>query len=281
MKKTTLFLACCIGLMLFASCKKDPVAPTIDILDDVGIVTENALVYSGDEMVVGFTGTGENPSRIEIVVSQNGIVFDYHTDDLNNLKDTPLLNFYYWHSVTIEAVGAVTITGTVTDANGLTASKSFIVNFEEKPNAKFVGRYEGNALITGTMHTNINGMDPVDENFENREIPAVLQLEAGEEINEVVGTCTLDDRTIDCHGTVEGNTVTFEAIDDVVTFTYDLGGGMSVSPQINMTYTITGTLNDKELLLDGTCKGNGDINIFFYSGTLELDATVGGSLTKE
>lgn len=281
MKKSTLFLACCIGLMLFASCKKDPIAPTIDIFEDVGCVTENAQVYSGDEIVVGFTGTGENLTQIEIVLSQDGTVLARHTESFEGQKDDPVTPFYYEASFVLEATGTINIKGTVTDANGLIASKSFNIFANEKPNAKFVGRYEGNALISGTVSANINGMAPIEQPFENREMPAVLLLEAGDEINEVVGTCTFEDRTIDCKGTVEGNTVTFEALNDVVTFNYDLGGGMSVSPQINMTYTIKGTLNDGVLMLDGNCAGNGDIAIFFYSGTLDLSATIGGSLIKE
>ena len=280
MKKTTLFLACCIGLMLFASCKKDPIAPTINLLADAGCVTENAQVYSGDEILVGFTGTGENLTQIEIVLSQNGTILANHSENLGNQKTDPVSPFTYKHAFTIQANGTVNIKGTVTDANGLTASKSFNINFNEKPNAKFVGRYEGNALATGTLHANINGMDPFDQDFADRETPMVLELEAGTNINEVVGTCTFDDRSVDCHGTVEGDVVTFEAINDVITFNYEMGG-FSVSPQLNVTYNIKGTLNGNQLMLDGTCSGNGDINLFIYSGTIDMDATVGGSLTKE
>lgn len=280
MKKSSLFLACCIGLMLFASCKKDPVAPTINILEDVGVVTENAQVYSGDEIVVGFTGTGENLTQIDIVFSQDGIVLASLSDDPNSQRNDPASPFHYRHSFTIEASGTVNVKGTVTDANGLTASKSFNIYFNEKPNAKFVGRYEGNALATGTLHANITGMDPIDQEFTDRETPVVLELAAGDDINEVVGTCTFEDRSVDCRGTVEGNVVTFEAINDVITFNYDLGG-FSISPQLNVTYNIKGTLTDGQLMLDGSCQGNGDINLFIYSGTVDMDATVGGSLTKE
>lgn len=281
MKKTSLFLAFCIGLLLFASCKKDPVAPTINILEDVGFVTENAQVYSGDEIVVGFTGTGENLTQIEIVISQDGIVLASHSGDPNSQRNDPVAPFHYWHSFTIEASGTVNIKGTVTDANGLTASKSFNINYEEKPCAKFIGRYEGNALATGTLHVNINGMDPTDPDFTDYEIPLVLELEAGENPNEVVGTCTFEDRTVECHGTVEGDVVTFEALNDVFTFNYNLGS-FTASPQLNVTYNIKGTLTGNQLLLDGTCTGNGTINLMFvYNGTVDMDATVGGSLTKE
>ena len=281
MKKSTLFLACCIGLMLFASCKKDPIAPTIALFDDVGCVTENAQVYSGDPIVVGFTLTGEKPTLMDVVISKDGVVLAKKTDTLNSQRTDPVAPYIYKATFVIEASGTINIKGTVTDVNGLTASKSFNIFANEKPNAKFVGRYEGNALISGTLKANINGMEPIEQPFDNREMPAVLLLEAGDEINEVVGTCTFEDRTVDCKGTVEGNTVTFEALNDVVTFNYDLGGGMSVSPQINMTYTIKGTLNDGVLMLDGNCTGNGNINLFIYSGTLDIEATIGGNLIKE
>lgn len=276
MKKSTLFLACCIGLMLFASCKKDPVAPTITTLPSPSYEIGSTSMYSGDEITVGFHATGEKLTNIEVVISQNGTILASHSESIDNQA-----TYEYWHSFIFEAEGNVNIRGTVTDAAGQTASKDFDIPYVEKPNVKFVGRYEGNALATGILHANINGMEPIDEEFTDRETPIVLQLEAGTNINEVVGTCTFENRSVDCIGTVEGNMVTFETINDVITFNYDMGG-FNVSPQMNVTYNIKGTLNGNQLQLDGTCKGNGDINVLFiYNGTVEMDATVGGSLTKE
>lgn len=279
MKKSSLFLACCIGLMLFVSCKKDPEVPTINIQKGEGYVIENAQVYSGDEILVGFYCTGESLTKIEILISQDGTVLVNHTADLSNMKNDPVPPVLYEHAFTIEATGTVNIMGTVTDVYGQTASKSFNINYEEKPNAKFIGRYEGNILATGILHANINGMDPMEQEFTDRETPIVLELKAGDNINEVVGTCTFEDRTVDCKGTVEGDVVTLEAMNDVITFNYDLGG-FTVSPQLNVTYTINGTLIDGQLKLDGTCSGNGDINLLIYSGTVDMDATISGSLTK-
>lgn len=274
MKKSTLFMACCIGLMLFASCKKDPIAPTITTLPSPSYEIGSSYMYSGDEITVGFQATGEKLTKIEVVISQNGTVLASHSESIDNQE-----TYDYWHSFTFEAEGNVNIRGTVTDAAGQTASKDFDILYKEKPNAKFVGRYEGNALATGIMRANISGMDPIEEEFSDREMPVVLELREGANTEEVMGTCTLEDRTIDCYGTVEGNTVTFEAINDVITFNYSMGG-FNISPQMNMTYNIKGTLTDGQLLLDGTCSGNGNINLFIYNGTVEMDATVGGSLTK-
>ena len=275
MKKTTLFLACCIGLMLFASCKKDPIAPTITLMQGEGYLTENAQVYANEDLVVGFVATGEKLVEIETKVTKNGVLLSRSVESLDELP-----TYSGSSHISISEAGTVTITGTVTDAVGQTASVSINVFCEEKPNAKFVGRYEGNALSSGTMHANINGMEPIEQEFTDREMPVVLELEAGADMNEVVGTCTFEDRTIDCRGTVDSNVVTFEAINDVITFNYDFNG-FNVSPQLNVTYNIKGTLNDNQLMLDGNCTGNGNINLFIYNGTVDMEASVGGSLTKQ
>lgn len=275
MKKSSLFLACCIGLMLFASCKKDPIAPTITLMQGEGYLTENAHVFANEDLIVGFVATGEKLVEIETKITKDGLLLSRSIESLDELP-----TYTGSSHISISEAGTVTITGTVTDAAGQTASVSINVFCEEQPNAKFVGRFEGNALSSGTLHANITGMDPIDQEFTDRETPVVLELAAGDDINEVVGTCTFEDRSVDCRGTVEGNVVTFEAIDDVITFNYDLGG-FSISPQLNVTYNIKGTLTDGQLMLDGSCQGNGDINLFIYSGTVDMDATVGGSLTKE
>ena len=275
MKKSTLFLACCIGLMLFASCKKDPVAPTINVITDTGYVTENAQIYSGDIIKVGFNATGEKLTKIEITLTQNGTVINSSQATIENQT-----SFSHTAAFTVEATGTVTVTGTVTDANGLTASKSFNINYNEKPNAKFIGHYEGNALATGSYQAEVSGLEPVQQEFTDREVPVILDIAAGDDINKIVATCTIDDRTMTALGTVEGDKITFETINDVITFDYDLGI-MVIHPEINVTYSIVSTLVDGQLNLEGNCTGNGVMNYGFFSGTINLEATVGGSLNKK
>ena len=275
MKKSTLFLACCIGLMLFASCKKDPVAPTISVITDTGYVTENAQIYSGDIIKVGFNATGEKLTKIEITLTQNGTVINSSQATIENQT-----SFSHTAAFTVEATGTVTVTGTVTDANGLTGSKSFNINFIEKPNAKFIGHYEGNALATGSYQAEVSGLEPVQQEFTDREVPVILDIAAGDDFNKIVATCTIDDRTMTALGTVEGDKITFETINDVITFDYDLGI-MVIHPEINVTYSIVSTLIDGQLNLEGNCTGNGVMNYGFFSGTINLEATVGGSLNKK
>lgn len=273
-KSTLLFMACCIGLMLLASCKKDPVAPTISVFNGTGYATENAQYYSNEEINVGFVATGENLAKIEASVSQNGTVLTTHFENIEKAA-----TYTYSHTFTVEATGPITITGIVTDAAGQTATTSFNVIFNEKPNAKFVGHYEGDALFTGTMKVEMIGMDPMDQEITDRPIPVTLDLREGESITEVVGICKTDDQEMEIKGTVDGNSVTFEAVNTTFTFNYDMNG-FSISPSMDVTYNIKATLDGETLSLDGTCIGNGNVNLFISNGTIAIDGTLGGSLNK-
>ena len=275
MKKSTLFLACCIGLMLFASCKKDPVAPTISVITDAGYVTENAQIYSGDIIKVGFNATGEKLTKIEITLTQNGTVINSSQAAIENQT-----SFSHTAAFTVEATGTVTVTGTVTDANGLTASKNFDIYFNEKPNAKFIGHYEGDALFTGIMKAEVTGLDPVEQEVTDRAVPVILELREGETMTEVIGNCKINDQDMELKGTVEGNKVTFEAVNTTVSYNYEMNG-LNIPLEMNVTYAVAGTLDNKTLTLNGNCNGEGEIHLLIYNGTTSIDGTIGGSLEKQ
>ena len=274
MKKSTLFMACCIGLMLFASCKKDPVAPTISVFSGSGYATENTQYYSGDEINVGFVVTGENLTKFEATISQNGTVLTTHFENIEKAA-----TYTYSHTFILEATGTITITGTITDAAGQTATMNFNVICNEKPNAKFIGHYEGDALFTGTMEADVTGMEPMQQEVTDRAVPVTLDLRAGETMTEIVGTCKIEEQEMEIKGTVDGNSVTFEAINTTVNFNYDLGG-FNISPEMNVTYNVNATLDGEQLNLNGTCVGNGEVHLLFYNGTMAIDGTIGGRLTK-
>ena len=273
MKKSTFFLACCIGLMLFASCKKDPIPPTIDIYAGEGCVTENAQLYSGDEIMVGFQVTGEKLTNIEVLISQNGIQL------ASDSKSIDAEVYTYLNKFTIDATGTVNITGTVTDIAGQTASKSFEILCNEKPCALFLGEYQGNVLFTGTMEASVAGMDPVQQEVTDNETPVLLNISEGETVDEVVVTFIVNDQESTVTGTVEGNKVIIALTDVPYSFNYQMNG-FSISPTMVMNLNLTATLVDDQLILDGTCHGDGEVNVFFATGTITIDGTIGGSLTN-
>ena len=149
----------------------------------------------------------------------------------------------------------------------------------EKPNAKFVGHYEGNILFSGTANLNVSGMDPMSETLENEPFPAVVDIVPGESIIEVQATLTINGQENTVKGTVEGDKVVFEAVNDTFTYTYDYQG-FSIPIPLDMTYAITGLLNGDQLGIDGTCRGNGEISLLIYTGTVDMEGTLGGSLNK-
>lgn len=269
MRKVTLAMTCLVALALLASCKKD-VQPTISIVGGSEYASQDTEIYSGDQIAVGFNVTGENLTQIAISVEQNGTVLYTHDEALANESA-----YFYAKTFTIDAIGTVTISGTVTDAKGHTASTSFSIICNEKPNAKFVGHYEGDALITGSYDVDLSNMDPIHEDIENQPFAAFANISAGDNPNEVIASIKINDQTNTVKGIVDGNKVVFEAINDTYNMTYQ---GFTVP--IDMTYNITGTLNNGMLDLEGDCKGIGDINLVFITGTIKLEGVVGGSLNK-
>lgn len=143
----------------------------------------------------------------------------------------------------------------------------------------FVGHYEGNVLANGNTEVIINGFEPTQNEFVDREVLISLDLIEGGNMNEVFGTCKIDDREINCKGTVDGDTITFEAINDIVTLNYNMNG-FNISPQVDMTYKVTGILMNGQLVLDGTIEGLGEIQIIVYSGNIITNGTIDGALNK-
>ena len=251
---------------------------TINISDETGYANENTQIFSGDEIIVGFMATGWRLTKLEVAITQNDAVLASHIVTLENQT-----SYTYSHVFNINALGVVNISGTITDAYGQTATVNFNILCKEKPNTKFIGHYEGNALATGWMEAEINGMgiEPIQDQdeFTDREVPVVVDIVAGEGLYEVVATCTIEDRTMTATGTVEGDNITFETFNDVITMEYDLGY-MTIQPEVNVIYMVVTTFNGNQLMLEGNCTGNEDFNYGFLNGNINLEATIGGSLNK-
>jgi len=274
MKKASLFMALCIGLMMLASCNKK-VEPTISIITGDGYAQQGTELYSGDPITVGFNATGKKLCMFQLTAKCGDDLIYADDDELDNVD-----SYVYENTFTLEAEGTVTIYAFILDDAGNVANTSFEVICNEKPYTKFLGHYEGSALLTGTLNVEQNGQSTFSNEMNDYDVPVVAQLEPGMAVNEVIGTIIINDQPNDVLGVVEGNTVTFEAINAQFSMTVPVGG-FSVSPTLNMTYNIVGTLEDNILKLNGECKGDGVFNIpFVGDGDIDLDANISGSLTK-
>jgi hypothetical protein len=275
MKKSTLFMACCIGLLLLAGCKKK-VAPTITVFQGEGYLTENAQVYANENVKLGFVATGEKLVELETIITKDGTLISRSTESIEGQPSS------YTSSTNISFIdtGTMTVMATVTDANGLTASTSYNFDCIEKPYEKFLGNYEGNALFSGNMEVNMDGVDPMQQEVTEHEVPVSVVISGGPAVDEVIILLQMDNQEMELAGKVDGNMITCEADHVSYSFNYDLGGGFNVTPEMDVSYIVKATLDGNQLMIDGTCIGSGEVHVLIYNGTISVDGIIGGSLNK-
>lgn len=275
MKKSTLLMACCIGLLLLAGCKKK-VAPTITVFQGEGYLTENAQVYANENVKLGFVATGEKLVELETIITKDGILISRSTESIEGQPSS------YTSSTNISFIdtGTMTVMATVTDANGLTASTSYNFDCIEKPYEKFLGNYEGNALFSGNMEVNMDGVDPMQQEVTEHEVPVSVVISGGPAVDEVIILLQMDNQEMELAGKVDGNMITCEADHVSYSFNYDLGGGFNVTPEMDVSYIVKATLDGNQLMIDGTCIGSGEVHVLIYNGTISVDGIIGGSLNK-
>ncbi|MBR3730061.1 MAG: hypothetical protein IKN08_04020 [Bacteroidales bacterium] len=275
MKKSILFMACCIGLLLLAGCKKK-VAPTITVFQGEGYLTENAQVYANENVKLGFVATGEKLVELETIITKDGILISRSTESIEGQPSS------YTSSTNISFIdtGTMTVMATVTDANGLTASTSYNFDCIEKPYEKFLGNYEGNALFSGNMEVNMDGVDPMQQEVTEHEVPVSVVISGGPAVDEVIILLQMDNQEMELAGKVDGNMITCEADHVSYSFNYDLGGGFNVTPEMDVSYIVKATLDGNQLMIDGTCTGSGEVHVLIYNGTISVDGIIGGSLNK-
>ena len=275
MKKSTLLMACCIGLLLLAGCKKK-VAPTITVFQGEGYLTENAQVYANENVKLGFVATGEKLVELETIITKDGILISRSTESIEGQPSS------YTSSTNISFIdtGTMTVMATVTDANGLTASTSYNFDCIEKPYEKFLGNYEGNALFSGNMQVNMDGVDPMQQEVTEHEVPVSVVISGGPAVDEVIILLQMDNQEMELAGKVDGNMITCEADHVSYSFNYDLGGGFNVTPEMDVSYIVKATLDGNQLMIDGTCIGSGEVHVLIYNGTISVDGIIGGSLNK-
>lgn len=284
MKKAILFLSCSLVVMMMAGCRKGPVLPDISVLHNQGCVIENSQVYYGGEITVGFSCTGENLTRLDVVLMQDDSILARHTDSLFNRKKEPVPPYIYKHPFTLEVLGPVTVTGTLTDAQGQVATVSFDINYNETPNMKFVGHYEGDIFINGNYSADLSLIGLQDGDLDSVAFYTIADIVTGDNMNEVVANLTLGDQPNTVRGTVNDNDIVFDEINSKFVFDYTYDGlfNINIPIELDVIFSMHGTLTDGVLHLEGDCHGGGDISIMggMIHGPMTMEGTLGGDLTK-
>ena len=139
---------------------------------------------------------------------------------------------------------------------------------KEKPYEKFIGSYNGSALVEGTISYSIGSTSL--SNDIKQTLPMAIDLSAGDSDNRLVLTYTPEGQNeiYTATGTINEDKVTFDPV--VVKETIE---GKDVNLTLNMNGTIVGTV----FSLKGDFSGNGNINIL--EQPLPFPFTVTGTVT--
>lgn len=240
MKKLSFALACIIGLMFFASCKKDTQL-TITPIKTQGYVTDGAQVNIGETIQFGFDAEGTDLDDFEYLITAGN-----HSEGEEIFLEK-LTSYSYTGTYKAEIGGTVTITGTIKNVKGETATSTVTITVLEPENHKFIGNYAG--TLKGNATIEIMGQT---QEMDEIEYDAQLELLAGENDNEVKAHYVQEGTEYDVKGVCEGNVVTFEPI----TVTYSETG-----TDMEIVINLKGTLEGSYLLVEGTAETEGEIQM--------------------
>jgi hypothetical protein len=112
----------------------------------------------------------------------------------------------------------------------------------------------------------------------------IADIVTGDNMNEVIATLTLGDQPNTVRGTVDGDNVVFDEINSKFVFDYTYDGifNINIPIELDVIFSMHGTLIDGHLDLEGECQGGGDISIMggIVNGPMTMEGTLGGSLMK-
>lgn len=148
---------------------------------------------------------------------------------------------------------------------------------KEKPYEKFIGSYNGSALVSGTISIGSGGTS-LNQDIEQA-IPMAIGLSAGDADNRLVLTYTPDgqEETFTATGTITDEKVVF----DPIQIEQEIEGTL-----VDVTLNLNGALNGNIFALNGTFNGSGNIIImeqplpFPFSVTGTISANLNKLLTE-
>lgn len=145
---------------------------------------------------------------------------------------------------------------------------------KEKPYEKFIGSYEGSALLKGTVSFDVVGVGSFEQDIENT-FPMDITLSAGSADDKLVMTYTSEDQseTFTATGTITDDQVDF----DPVQIKQEIEGSL-----VSLTLDMEGTLTGNIFALSGTVDGEGNITMMEYPLPIPfgITGTISANLDK-
>lgn len=238
----------------------DPIDPTLTLKTDEGYLTEGAEIEVGKPIIVGLICNAEKLKSLYIVFASDEVVLIEELVDLSDLVSYVFLNRY-----TLTQEGDITMTATLTDTQGKTATVT--VNFKSiaAPEPEFEAHYAGSVTLDATASALVFSY-PINIDYDMD----IMFSEASEE-GRVNATVTFAGNTYNTSGTKDGNAIDLEPFDIVLNFE---------GSTVNATIDMSGTVNETVFSVQGSLNGNGNLSYQGMTIPATIEGTVAGDLTE-
>ena len=235
--------------------------PTITLLEEENCITEGTEVVAGELFFVALSCEGKALNDLKLVfVDNDNNVLEEWSKELNNADEFTCAKYF-----TINQVGDVTLTATLTDSQDKVASLN--VNFKviPAPEPSFEAHYQGTVNLDATASAMMLSY-PINVDYDMDILLSEVEEEG--QINAIINFAGNNYTTT---GTKDGNVIDLEPFDVALDFE-----GSTVDATIDMN----GTIGDGVLGVQGDLTGSGNINFSGFNVPATIEGTVSGDLNE-
>ena len=234
--------------------------PTMTLVEDENLLSEGAEVVAGEFFFIGLAGEGQRLLTLTVAFVSNGNVLEEWTKELGGSDEFTCTKYF-----TLDQVGDVTMTATLTDTQDKTAVVTVHFKVVPAPEPEFGAHYAGTVTMDATASAFMVNY-PISMDYDMD----ILLSEAAEE-GRVNATITFAGNTYTTTGTKDDNAIDLEPFDIVLDYE-----GSTVNGNIDMAGTINGTV----FSVQGALTGSGNITFSGMSIPATIEGTVAGDLDE-
>ena len=235
--------------------------PTITLFEDENCISEGSEVVAGELFFVALSGEGKALKELKVVfVDNDANILEEWTKELNNGNEFTSTKYF-----TLNQVGDVTMTATVTDSQDKMASLDVHFRILPAPEPEFQAHYAGTVNLNATASALMLSY-PINIDYDMD----VMFSEAEEE-DRVNATITFAGNNYNTTGTKDGDAIDLEPFEIVLDFE---------GSTVNATIDMSGTIEETVFKVEGSLEGSGNISFSGASIPATIEGTVSGDLEK-
>ena len=237
----------------------DPIDPTLTLKTDEGYLSEGDVIETGNPIIVGLMCQADKLKTMLVVFTSGETIILEESTDLPEIASSSFIHRYF-----LTQEGDITMTATLTDTQGKTATVT--VNFKsiDAPVPAFEAHYQGLVNLDATA-ASMMFTYPINVDYDMDIMISETNVEG-----QVNATIIFAGNSYTTTGTKEDNVIDLEPFDVVI----DYDGST-----VNATIDINGTIGEDILSVQGNLNGSGNITI--PDMPIAIPATIEGTLAGD